>query len=892
MMDVVFGLRMDGGAWPEHGGEGAGAVGAPVVGPLGLIEILETARGMGAPSIANVVRIAAFQAALEQLDGPERFWTRSLGVDGWATARTLLRWRDELVEAGWSADRDWSAGRLGDLAAGAAAAAASGLPSGMSDRIAALALELESRPALPIRRMRLVDARDAHPVGWRRLIDRMEDCGVVIEEVESAPSAPADTALGRLQRWMVDGGTIDGEADGSVTIATSASEALAAEVVGQWFSARGDRGDILIAQEADTHLLDLGLAGSGQPRAGRSGTSAHRGSLQILLLAFKVGWSPFDPRALMELLVFPRSPIAGRAARRLAGALEQAPGRGGPEWQRAWEEVEGREVEAAEGDASTLRKARARLDRWRAWADPSVFDPVGGMPLAVALAICDRTAAWATVRHELDGDPLYIATAALATDVRRALVALGRDSLPRTLVERIIDQALDVGHDNPMAIADAAAWRSVAHPGGMWGPAEAVVWWNFGATAEAAQRQPWTETERRELADHDCDLDPPGVAARAASVAWERAVLNAGDRLLLVTGGLDAGDDEALHPLAHRLTPATGRLATRVRIEDALSSDGMVLAGVNLTRGPSERRPLPESRTLWATPSGYAARAADLSHSATSFEAGLGCHLMWALKHVARLRPGRVRSIPDANQLLGNVAHALAHEIFVPGEPPTPEVADARARELLDRMIDDIAAPLRLPELAAQLADARERLPAAMAELARTLVSNGLAVEVSELQVSATFENALAVRGAVDLVARDRAGRHVIIDLKWTRSPKRRLEELKEGRAVQLATYGAMVAGDAPYRAGYFLLNQRQFATLADGGLIGRSVDARRGFRDTWAAVGESWRRLGEVAEAGGLVACGIDGFDEHLPGDLPIALEAECRWCDYQTLCRVRGLK
>ena len=47
-----------------------------------------------------------------------------------------------------------------------------------------------------------------------------------------------------------------------------------------------------------------------------------------------------------------------------------------------------------------------------------------------------------------------------------------------------------------------------------------------------------------------------------------------------------------------------------------------------------------------------------------------------------------------------------------------------------------------------------------------------------------------------------------------------------------------------------------------------------------------------EVAEAGELIACGVEGFDEHLPDGLPIVLKANCQWCDYQTLCRVRGLK
>ena len=114
-MDIVFGLRSDGGGFPDHGGEGDSALGAPVVGPNGLLEILETARGLGAPATANVVRIAAFQAALESLKDSPRFWSRSLEVDGWATARTLLGWRDELIEAGWDSTRDWTSPRLADL---------------------------------------------------------------------------------------------------------------------------------------------------------------------------------------------------------------------------------------------------------------------------------------------------------------------------------------------------------------------------------------------------------------------------------------------------------------------------------------------------------------------------------------------------------------------------------------------------------------------------------------------------------------------------------------------------------------------------------------------------------------------------------------------------------
>jgi hypothetical protein len=179
-----------------------------------------------------------------------------------------------------------------------------------------------------------------------------------------------------------------------------------------------------------------------------------------------------------------------------------------------------------------------------------------------------------------------------------------------------------------------------------------------------------------------------------------------------------------------------------------------------------------------------------------------------------------------------------------------------------------------------------------MAELSRILTENGLIVEAVEQQASAAFEDALSVRGVIDLVARDANGAPVIIDLKWTRSARSRPDELQSGKAVQLATYGAMLAGDKPYRAGYYLLNQRQFVTLRSEGLIGRQIDGVRTLPQTWSAIVESWNKWHGVAKAGSILALGVEGVDDHLPADLPIARDVHCDRCDYATLCRVRGLQ
>lgn len=885
-MDIVFGLWADGGASPDHGGGPGGSLGQPVVGPLGLVDILETHLGLGSPPKAQVVRIAALQSALETLAG-DYFWSRSLRMDPWATARTLLAWRDELVGLGWSSDREWNEPRLADLAA--ATRNVGPLPSGLNDRIVAVLAALDGAHATPLTRLRLIDAVNLHPSPVRRLVQRLAVLGCELRPIQTAPAAPPETSLGQLQRWIAGNSAPLIGRDGTISVASCFSESLAAELLGQWFALHPERAIALVAQDGDTDLLDHGFKGSGQPRAGRSPRSVHRGSLQLLLLAFKGAWAPFDPHALMELLVFPSSPIPPRAARRLAASLEQAPGRGGSEWQEAWARIEEEECERAGEDEIAIAGVDPRLARWKSWAEPQTADPAVGMSLEQALAICDRVVTWAARRYAATLDVLYAATATLSGEVRSALGALGRERLPRLLIERVIDQALDEGHPNPAAQAEAARWRSVRHPGAIWAPAPAVVWWNFVATREGSVRSPWTERERNELAAFGCPADDMALAARAASTAWERAILNASETVLLVAGGLDCDADDNLHPLAHRLKPALDEVAVRIGLETALSTPILELAGATLSRRATAPRALPAPRFAWDTPDGFTERLEQTSESATSLESLFSCQLMWALKHIARVRPGRVRSIADANRLLGNLAHAIARDIFLPGPPPDAPAAARRAAELVEARIDQLAAPLRRPEFAEELNFARRRLPTAMASLATWLLENHLAVESTEGAVSGTF-GPLKLGGAIDLVARDPQGRAVIVDLKWTRWEKRRIEELATGRAVQLATYGALVSAPDPYRAGYFLLNQRQFATLAGSSLTGRLVEGSRSFPDTWQAILGSWSIWRDAAQAGQILAVGVEGVAGHLPAGLTIEREVQCARCDYASLCRVRG--
>jgi hypothetical protein len=183
---LIFSSFANSGAWPEHPGAGAAVVDAAVVGPMQLLDHLETMLGLGAPAVAGVKRIAVYRRKLAAA-GP-RFWSRSFEKDSWATARELLNWRDELVEAGWRPGMAASPRRIADLAAAETSGPA--LPAGLADRLQKTIAALEDGPNPPLDSIELIDAREDLPAGWRRLLRTLEACGVGCEPRLCAQAAP------------------------------------------------------------------------------------------------------------------------------------------------------------------------------------------------------------------------------------------------------------------------------------------------------------------------------------------------------------------------------------------------------------------------------------------------------------------------------------------------------------------------------------------------------------------------------------------------------------------------------------------------------------------------------------------------------------------------------
>lgn len=892
-MRLTFGIDCDGASYPDYPARGEGAIGSAIVGPSGLLDAIELELGLTRPHVAPAVRVATYMGKVgaSLRTSRDAFFARSFALDPWATAAQLLGWRDELVGGGWLGT-ELGLPRLDDLAS--VERSGPELPPGPADRACAACRALRDRTSLDLECLRLVAPRHTLPAPWNALVTALERRGVEIDEVGYLSSQRGD--LGRVQDFLAGGLADPLCGDGSFVIVEADTGLTGAEAVAEWIShCTPDElaGTVVIGEDGDTALLDHAMRMRSLPALGMSAPSPLRGALQILPLAFAVTWAPFDAKALVDLLLLPRSPVAAFAASRLARALRREPGSGGVAWSEAWTAIEEDVNERFSASGKDRREADRRLARWREWTAGGLHVRSDGMPIAAAKSIAARVASWALEVEATTGDQLLLALASAANALLQALDLLEVERLSPQLIGQIIEAILASGARNPDHAPTAGDIRAVAGPGAIAAGARTVIWWNFVGPGSRPATSPWSRDEKAVLMAAGIDLERP--VDEAARIAWTyaNAARRAGERLILVVPALLAGEETNSHPLAHQLIPivAPAGNAVRWKAEGLLEDAAHRVAGREIVREAMPMISPPGQRARWSLPNSVATRLATRVESASSFERLVDCNVRWLLMDVLRVPRGSAAELPGTDQLVGDLAHELARRVLPPGPVMDPQEVSVRVEALFDELLHAIAAPLAQPGLAGELSAARERLPASLAQLARRLRAIGVEVVGTEMERSASFEDGLAVNGRMDLVVRHPVQGLGVIDLKWTRSARRRREELAEGRAIQLATYGAILdeRGAPRVSAAFYLLNQRRLIGPPGSFLADEIVESRHDLQETWANVVASWRiwRDGTLGDV--VIATGARDAEEHVPPDLPLAPGTEpCRYCELNALCRV----
>lgn len=893
-MDLIFGIGCDGSAYPDFPGGGVGAVNAAVVGPRGLVQVLEIQLGLAGPPSNEAIRIAAYAKKMKSLVArePSVFFARSFASDSWATAKTLLSWRDELVAEGW---KKASVGtkRINDLAL--IDTEQPPLPDGMADRLFQLLKALSDQPKLSLTSVQLVEPRGLIPPRFERLLAALEMCGVAVNPPPPI-TASASSDLAICQDFIVTATPQSLKGDGSLVILEADTSLTAAEAVAEWLAAGTEdelAGTVVIDSGGDTALLDQALAARGLPMLGRSSASPWRGALQVLPMAFAANWTPFNPTAFLDLLMLPQPPIGRYAASQLARALSREPGPGGDSWKRAWLRIEENLKDHHKDAANPSKEVSARLERWREWTTPSGYRRADGLPADVASKIAGRVIDWAITTDGGANDPLLLSVAAAASAMVQAIEVLDLPILPALIIDRLIEQVLADGATNPEHVAQAGGLRSVAGAEVIWSRAPRIVWWNFCGPGRPVQPTPWSHGELEALKLAGCVPESPQQVAARLSWGYANAVRMAGERLIFVCPALSGTDETTSHPLAHQLQPLFVKSSSSLhwRAERLLTAADLPLSGRILPREEVSVISPPQMRARWDLPNAIIARLDGRRESATSFERLVDCQLRWLILDVLGLSGGRFAEIPGTDQLLGNLAHEIANQVFDAGTTPDSEGVKRKAEDLFDDLVAAIASPLLQPEMAAELARAKVKVPHALAHLSRLLQQRGIVVAGTELERTADFTGGPSVVGRLDMLVQHPKDGLGVIDLKWTKSDRRRRAELSDGNAIQLATYGAIgdENGGAVLPGAYYLLNQRRLIGLNGAFLTEEGIDGARSLDATWDALVGTWRTWRDLARAGTAVAVGVPEAQVFIPSDLGLPIKQKpCTYCELTSLCRV----
>ena len=411
MIKICFDPDFDGGAWPGPLFGRDAVAGEAWLGELGLLERLETVLGLAGPVPTAGERAATLVPTLRRIKG---FWARSAEVDPLGSARELLRWRDELVLAGWRGGADGVPDRVASMAR-----LGGEVLLGVPDRIWEVSEALARRPG-EVEALELLEPLEALPLAWRSVIRGLAHQGTSVSEstLDSAEAA-GDLAAAR------DPG-LRPQMDGSLQLLRSDGPWAAAVEVAAWLSSRDSREAVVIV--SPTPLLDTELRRFGLPTTGARQVGGGSMMLEVLPLVLALGWKPAAPGDAATLLTLPESQVPRGIQNRLRRALAQWPAVG----SEAWGEALQAGLDAIE-DAS--RRERV-ADRLRGIFEGSVERTGMGYPID---EIRKRTV---LVRDWLRGRRATLGDAENA-DLARALEeALGQC----VAFERIVDLAVGPKH--------------------------------------------------------------------------------------------------------------------------------------------------------------------------------------------------------------------------------------------------------------------------------------------------------------------------------------------------------------------------------------------------------------------------------------------------------------
>ncbi len=864
-------------------------------GPSKLLLWLESQLGLnGYRNNTAYLRIELYRQALNQhLEeaSTRPFFEKSFEADRFATAESLLGWRDELLLAGWDfALSDSLPLRLKDLAEvealfqkklqdpelGVQAA-------GFADRFAEVLGMLKQRN-IQLDEILLYEPFYLQTPVIQRTIAIFRSQGIRIQEIEIQGTAASDTPLGQLQKGR-------GEGAGRLAILRARRDSDAATFLAQTLRENPDYRPTFLIPEMNL-LLEQNLVNEGFAPMGVLSASLARPSLQVLKLAPAFLWEPVDVFKIMEFVTLPVKPLDSGLALEIARVLAEKPGLFSDTWFAA--------VFSYLEQANVSDEARKQYDFW---FDRRRYPADATAPKRDAIALYGYLQEWAQGSFEETSstNSSLLVLAEQARRIRELLETLPEQRIGFLELERIVRTIYE---PSPMQLAPAevGGFAFFHQPGAIAKPVQDLVWWNCIFENATPAPDKWQKEERLFLENQGLALESPRMQSQRKQLLQLRPMLQTAGSLLLVipqqVDGAEAvpplllSDIEAVFgELTHEFTFQLDQPSDRERLKQWLKTPTQE----NIAQRSSARpRPILQvSKPGLLSSSPY--------ETPTNLDSLFYYPHRWFFRQKARLYNSSLLSVTGETTLLGSLAHRFFEKLL-------KDNLETLDRKTLHEWVENEATNLLPKEGATLLLYGKEpdrisflsRVKNAAWSLVSLLRSNGWAVESTEMELTGEFVG-MPVRGKADLVLR-RGDELAIVDLKWS-GAKRRKELIQNGEDLQLVLYAHLLPPPEnwPHTA-YFILDEGKMIAR-NTAAFKEAVVAGRGGDDHVAACTSifekmektyAWRMAqierGMVELRSARTAAELEALYEGQLFDLLEMKHEDAPWDDYRTLMTVHG--
>ena len=910
-MKVGFGLSLDGYAslLPKQ------VLAMPMCGPLGLLQFLETRLGLKAKAVSPAIRVFQFRQSLEEL-ATERpmFFSESFKRDAYAVAETLLKWRDDLIEAGWDglASSDDTA-RIQDMAA-VEARTRNRLSPGTADRLRSVLFELNSRsPNLDL--LTVHEPQSHLPKLWQLICAKL---GARYEPIAFNPKSnpTGETSdLGRIQSLLCEDSPTQRlklNGDRSILCVTAFSEITLAQGAAQLLQHLRQvlNAEVTIVAAENASPLEQSLSALDEPTVGFQPGSTARPIPQVLLLALRLCWKPVDPRALLEFLAHPACPVTAVLRFKLANVIADCPGVGGPQWKAAIASTKASIENSGALSAVEKQEATDRIEQdLKNWLLVAEFDAKTGASGSKLSECCARVTRWAALQSVADGVSIieahqFRALASLSSEMAELLQS--QPTIARSQLERLLHQVSGAGWPGGFAIEELGHIHRVAHPGAVSEPVEKLVWWNFSEPPPPAKK-PWTTQELEQLRTHGVEFPTPETLAAIETARWLRPTLAAKKQLILVYPRERAGEPVAHHPLLTRLISLLDKESKPLPVVDLdhLLSTGKADAPWRFAQ--VNHRPLPTMRRWWKTDTSEHLQPRDVE-SYSSAEKFIYNPSAWVLQYKAGLKAGPVASLrlqADFRQE-GTLLHRVLDLLLaatgnsINWQTCSQSELNSWLERVWPSLLEQEGANLLLPGKRADALGLLELGRQAIWELLFQLrQAKVVEARANETLQPVTFVGG-QISGIIDLLVRNQQDQIAVVDLKFG-GREAREKELEENRPLQLAVYGHLLRSQGQKHwpaSAFFLLRRRRLIATAKSFFPEAKVVASKfppgELHQCWTDFEQIWRWRRQQLDGGWieLTTVGLDVSEspDEAPDSTPplphwASNEGHARYNDFDAL-------